>query len=196
MRTRLPGHGTLRRGRWAVRGAVGRNDSLYPCLSMRLLRTSRAVALFVATIACAAASPTTPGSDTTRSDTTSSTGAHANVIAKTSGDAQTGTLSSTLASPLVVTVKSAAGAPVSGVVVTWTVATGNGALSAATSTTDASGHASVRWTLDGTFLATSVKASITGASVTFTAFGNGSGDLGGRAIFPASDPWRMDISAS
>src|SRR5256885_7057781 len=147
--------------------------------------------LFSAAVSCAAAAPTTPGTDTS-----GGTGAHGNVIAKTSGDAQHGTLSSTLAAPLVVTVTSAAGAPVSGVVVTWSAAPDNGALSAASSTTDASGHASVRWTLDGTFLATSVTASIARASVTFTALGNGSGDLGGKPIFPASNAWRTDISAA
>ena len=121
---------------------------------------------------------------------------HANVIAKTSGDAQHGTLSSTLASPLVVTVSTSTGAPVSGATVTWSAASGNGALSATSTTTDASGHASVRWTLDGTFLATTVTAAITGSSVSFSALGNGSGDLRGRAIFPASNAWRTDISGA
>ena len=105
-------------------------------------------------------------------------------------------MSSLLAAPLVVTVTNSAGAPVSGATVTWSAAPGNGILSASTSSTDASGHASVRWTLDATFMATSVTASITGASVTFTAMGNGSGDLGGRAIFPAANAWRTDISAA
>lgn len=118
------------------------------------------------------------------------------MIAKTSGDAQHGTLSSTLASPLVVTVSNASHAPVSGATVTWSVASGNGALSATTTTTDASGHASVRWTADATYLAISATASIAGSSVTFSALGNGSGDLGGRAIFPADNPWRTDISGA
>jgi hypothetical protein len=142
-------------------------------------------------MACAAAAPTTPGPDTT-----GSTGAHANVIAKSSGDSQQGTMSSLLAAPLVVTVRTPAGAPVSGATVTWSAAPGNGILSASTSSTDASGHASVRWTLDSTFMATSATASIPGASVAFRAMGNGSGDLGGRAIFPASNPWRIDISGA
>lgn len=76
------------------------------------------------------------------------------------------------------------------------MAAGNGALSGTSTTTDASGHASVHWTLDGTFLATTAKASIAGSFVTFTALGNGSGDLGGKAIFPAGDAWRTDISGS
>jgi hypothetical protein len=151
----------------------------------------RDLLLIIIGMACAAAAPTTPGPDTT-----GSTSAHANVIAKSSGDAQQGTMSSLLGAPLVVTVTNAAGSPVSGATVAWSAAPGNGILSASTSSTDASGHASVRWSLDSTFMATSVTASITGASVTFTAMGNGSGDLGGKAIFPAANPWRTDISAA
>jgi len=166
---------------------------------MRILRASPAIALFIATIACAASSPTTPGGGPgTEPPPGGPPGGttHPNLIAKTSGDAQQGTLSSTLASPLVVTVSNAAGAPVSGVVVTWSAASGSGALSATSTTTDASGHASVRWTLDKTFLANTATAAIAGASVTFSALGNGSGDLGGRAIFPAGDAWRTDISGA
>jgi len=158
---------------------------------MRFQTIMRDFLLITIGMACAAATPTTPGPDTT-----GSTGAHANVISKASGDAQQGTMSSLLAAPLVITVTTSAGAPVSGATVTWTAAPGNGILSAASSSTDAGGHASVRWTLDSTFMATSVTASIDGASVTFTAMGNGSGDLGGRAIFPATSAWRTDISAA
>jgi Big-like domain-containing protein len=158
---------------------------------MRYSTIMRDFLLITIGMACAAATPTTPGPDTT-----GSTGAHANVLAKSSGDAQQGTMSSLLAAPLVVTVTTSAGAPVSGATVTWSAAQGNGILSANTSSTDASGHASVRWTLDSTFMATSATASITGASVSFTALGNGSGDLGGRAIFPATNAWRTDISAA
>ncbi len=151
----------------------------------------RDLLLIITGLACAAATPTTPGPDTS-----GSTGPRATVIAKSSGDAQHGTMSSVLAAPLVVTVTNSAGAPVSGATVTWTTAPGNGTVSASASSTDGSGHASARWTLDGTFMLTSVTASITGSSVTFTALGNGSGDLGGRAIFPATDAWRTDISAA
>ena len=158
---------------------------------MRYSTIMRDFLLITIGMACAAATPTTPGPDTT-----GSTGAHANVISRSSGDAQQGTMSSLLAAPLVVTVTSSAGAPVSGATVAWSAAPGNGILSASTSSTDASGHASVRWNLDSTFMATSVTASIAGASVTFTAMGNGSGDLGGRAIFPAANAWRTDISAA
>jgi len=158
---------------------------------MRYTKLTRDLLVIAGAMSCAAAAPTTPAGGTS-----GATGASGNVIAKTSGDGQQGTLSAMLALPLVVTVRSASGSPVSGATVTWTVAPGNGVLSGVTSSTDANGQASVRWTLDGTFLSTAVTASITGASVTFTALGNGSGDLGGRPIFPSSDPWRTDISGS
>jgi hypothetical protein len=158
---------------------------------MHPFRIMRDFLLMVLGIACAAAAPTTPGPDTS-----GSTGARANVIAKTSGDAQQATMSSMLTAPLVVTVTGAMGAPVSGAAVTWSTTPGNGVLSASTSATDANGHASVRWTLDATFMATTATASIAGSSVTFTALGNGSGDLGGKAVFPSTNAWRTDISAA
>ena len=166
---------------------------------MRILDIARDLLVIAATVACAAATPTTPGGNPPPSAPPPPPPApppSSSTISKTSGDAQHGTLSATLASPLVVTVSNASGAPVGGATVTWSAATGNGALSAASTTTDASGHASVRWTLDGTYLATAVSAAIAGSSVTFSALGNGSGDLGGRAIFPSSSPWRTDISGA
>jgi hypothetical protein len=173
---------------------------------MRILRIARAMLLIAATMACSASSPTTPGGVAPSAPPAApppppppppppAPPPQPRVIAKTSGDAQTGTLASTLSAPLAVTVTSG-GSPVSGATVAWTVAAGNGSLSAATTTTDASGHASVRWTLSGTYLANSATAKVGTASVTFTALGNGSGDLGGRAIFPANDPWRTDISSA
>ena len=165
---------------------------------MRISKIARDLFVIAATVACAAASPTTPGGDPppTAPPSPPTPPPSANKIAKTSGDAQHGTLSAALAAPLVVTVSTSTGAPVNGATVTWSVASGNGALSAAASTTDASGHASVHWTLDGTYLATTATAAISGSSVTFSALGNGSGDLGGRAIFPAGNPWRTDISGA
>ena len=190
---RLPSVRALRRPTWPLRNPGHRSGSLLPRLSMRLIRITPAIALFGATLACAAATPTTPGPDTSGGNGNT---VHANVIVKTSGDAQRATMSSMLAAPLVVTVTNSAGAPVGGATVTWSAAPGNGTLSASTSVTDANGHASVRWTLDATYMATSVTASITGSSVTFGALGNGSGDLGGRAVFPATNAWRTDISAA
>jgi hypothetical protein len=48
-------------------------------------------------------------------------------------------------SPLVVTVYDQNGAPLPGVIVAWSIVTGTGSLSFATSTTDASGQASVEF---------------------------------------------------
>ncbi|HEV7705029.1 MAG TPA: Ig-like domain-containing protein [Gemmatimonadaceae bacterium] len=173
---------------------------------MRISKIARDLLVIAATVACAAATPTTPttpGGDPPPSappppppPAPPAPPPSPNKIAKASGDAQHGTLAATLASPLVVTVSTSAGVAVSGATVTWSAASGNGTLSATSTTTDASGHASVRWTIDGTYLATSVSAAIAGATVTFTALGNGSGDLGGRAIFPAGNPWRTDISGA
>ena len=160
------------------------------------VRTAILVSVGVACSSASAADPTKPGGDNPGGENPGGGTPVSYVIAKTSGDAQQGTLSATLAAPLVVTVSDVHRAPASGVPVSWTAASGNGSTDAATTTTDASGHASVHWTLDKTFLATAVTASIAGSSVTFTALGNGSGDLGARAIFPASDAWRTDISAA
>ena len=168
---------------------------------MRIFRITRALLLIAATVACAASTPTKPGGEVPAAPPPAppppppSGPPQPRIIVKTSGDAQQGTLSSTLGAPLVVTVTSS-GAAVSGATVTWSVTSGNGSLSATTITTDASGHASVRWTLDATYLATTATASISGSSVTFTALGNGSGDLAGRPIFLASNAWRTDISGA
>jgi hypothetical protein len=157
---------------------------------MRASSIVKTILLLAIAAACAAAGPTTSttpppaGGDDTL------------MLAKVSGDAQQATLGAPLAAPLVVSVTNSRGAPLQAVTVAWTASPGNGALSASTSATDARGHASVRWTLDPTFLGTSVSASVTGASVKFTALGNGSGDLGGRPIFPADNPWRADISSA
>lgn len=153
---------------------------------MRVTSIVSTTALLVIAAACAAARPTTTpgGGDDTLT------------ISKESGDAQQATLGSALAAPLVVAVTNSHGAAMPAVTVTWSAAAGNGTLSASTSVTDESGHASVRWTLDATYLGTSVTAAVAGASVTFTALGNGSGDLGGRTFFPADNPWRADISST
>lgn len=59
-----------------------------------------------------------------------------------------------------------AGQGVSGVVVTWTIVNGGGKVSAATSTTTASGAASTTWTAGDTVRLNTLSASITGASTT------------------------------
>jgi hypothetical protein len=115
-------------------------------------------------------------------------------LAKVSGDSQTATLGTSLANPLIVRLTDSAGHPDSGAVITWQSVTGSGSVSAASTPTDGNGKASVTWTIDTTFIGDSLLASSSGHQVTFTAFGNGSGSLGGRRLFPADNAWNADIS--
>ena len=106
------------------------------------------------------------GSDTTEPDPDP-------VLAVASGSGQSGTVGQALASPLVVRV-TRSGAGLSGATVSWSVTSGGGTVSPATSTTDASGNASTTWTLGPTAGANMVQASSTGATgspVTFAATG-------------------------
>jgi hypothetical protein len=116
------------------------------------------------------------------------------VLAKVSGDSQTATLGTAVANPLVVRVTDATGHALTGVTVAWAASAGSGTVSA-TTTTSANGQATAQWTLDNTYMGDSLVASVAGHHVSFAAFGNGSGDLGGRAIFPADNAWNADISA-
>ena len=116
-------------------------------------------------------------------------------IAKVSGDSQTATMGTVLTNPLLVRVTNSAGHPDSGVTVTWQTAAGSGQVASTSTTTNASGEARTQWTVDTTFIGNSLTATAGGHSVTFTAWGNGSGSLGGRQLFPADNPWNTDISA-
>ena len=68
-------------------------------------------------------------------------------VAKASGDAQQGAVGAALAESLAVRARDTFGNPVPGATVTWAVSGGNGAVSPATSQTDAQGIAKTRWTL-------------------------------------------------
>jgi adhesin/invasin len=69
------------------------------------------------------------------------------VLAENAGvEAQSGTVGTTLATPISV-LYTRSGQPVAGANVTWKVLAGGGTLDAATSTTDPSGNAVVHWTL-------------------------------------------------
>ncbi|HEY9227317.1 MAG TPA: hypothetical protein VIP11_11755, partial [Gemmatimonadaceae bacterium] len=88
-----------------------------------------------------------------------------------SGTNQSADLATKLDSALVVLAVDAAGRPVSGVRLTWTVA-GGGSLSATSSSTDPTGRSSVFWTLSptpGTQIVTVTSDQVTGASVSFVA---------------------------
>ena len=95
-------------------------------------------------------------------------------ITLVSGDAQSGGRTTTLGSPLVVKVSDAQGDGVSGVTVNWEVTSGAGTLSAASTTTDAGGQASVAYDLGHLPGANTVIASssgLSGSPVTFAAVG-------------------------
>jgi hypothetical protein len=148
----------------------------------RAIRWGAAIVLVSTAAACADPGPTTPQDGSAIS------------IAKVSGDGQTATFGTPLANSLVVEVNDGSGHPDSGVTVTWQPAAGSGFVAAQSTTTGANGRASAQWTIDTTFMGNSLAASASGQSVTFSAFGNGSGSLGGREIFPADNPWNTDIS--
>jgi len=91
-------------------------------------------------------------------------------LSAVSGGGQSAAVGTKLSAPLVVRVTDAAGTPLSGVAVAWTVASGGGSLSTATATTDASGEARAEWTLGGSLGAQSATATVSGlAAVAFTA---------------------------
>ena len=154
---------------------------------------SIAVAVVVAA-ACAGTDrlATGPGGGTS-SGTKTDSGSPDTVLAGVSGDSQSATMGTAPSNPLVVRVSDSKGNPMTGVAVHWTVDSGSGSIPA-TSVTDANGHASAQWTLDNTYMGDSAAAAVAGHRVGFAAFGNGSGDLGGRQLFPADNAWNADIS--
>jgi plastocyanin len=124
------------------------------------------------------------------SSTTTSTLA----ISKASGDNQVATYGALVTNPLVVTVRKSNGTVAPGVTVTWTAT--DGSVTAATTTTNSLGQAHVSFRVSPTFFISKATATAGGKSVTFTATGNGTPDLKGRTIFPASSPWNTDISTA
>lgn len=95
-------------------------------------------------------------------------------ISKVTGDSQVAEFGTMLPAPIAVLVQDGSGAPAAGVTVSWALSsTLQGTVSAPSSTTDASGHAGVTWTLAANVAAKAqtVDASVTGGSVVrFTAF--------------------------
>jgi hypothetical protein len=81
-------------------------------------------------------------------------------LAIVSGDKQSGTPGEALPTPLTVALTTAAGAPVVGDTISWTVMNGTGTLSATSVVTDAAGRASVNWTLGNENGTQSVQASV------------------------------------
>lgn len=98
-----------------------------------------------------------------------------------SGYAQTGPPGSTLSNPLVVRAEDAAGGPMSGISVTFTVTFGGGTVSPATAVTDAGGLASTRLTLGASSGVNVVQA--TADQFAATGFIAGAGDANSVASF-------------
>ena len=118
---------------------------------------------------------TTRGTDATFT-TLTTTGA-ATTMALTSGNNQSESISTPLDSPLVVTVRDAGGNPVSGVIVTFAIASApSGAtgqsLSTSTATTGSNGQSSSVLTLGnraGQYVVTATSSGLSGSPLTFTA---------------------------
>ena len=91
-------------------------------------------------------------------------------LVKTGGDAQSWFFNNPLPASLGVTARDASGCPVPGIVVNWAVASGDGGVSPAQSTTNANGVAATADSL-GSASSQSVTATFSGlpAPVTFTA---------------------------
>ena len=106
------------------------------------------------------------------SNTFNITSGTAAAIAVSAGQAQIAPVSTALPTPLAVLVTDANANPVSGATVNWTVATGGGSVSAASSVSNASGIATIVWTLGasaGTQSVTAASVGLAGSPVTFTA---------------------------
>jgi adhesin/invasin len=104
----------------------------------------------------------------------------ASKLVKVSGDAQKTVVGRALAQPLVVLVSDPNNTPVPNATVTFTPSSG-GSVEPLVATTNASGQASVTWTLGGTIGTQTLVASLVGpqgsAAVTFTATGTGATGL-------------------
>jgi hypothetical protein len=85
-----------------------------------------------------------------------------------SGGAQSGTVGTTLSSSIVVQVTTAAGAPVTGVTVAFSVASGSATLSAASAVSDATGQASTQVTLGASAGPVLIAAAVQGTAVATT----------------------------
>lgn len=92
------------------------------------------------------------------------------ILVPASGNAQVGTVGTQLGQPVVVRATDAAGNPKAGVLVSFTVVSPGGTLSAPSGVTDAAGLAGVQWTLGGTVGTQTMIASTSGvAPLTLTA---------------------------
>src|SRR5205807_2092802 len=121
------------------------------------------------------ATATIAGKDTTVTFSISATAAGASQMTRAGGDGQTGTVGTALPTQLSVRVTDQFNNPVAQVAVAFAVAPGNGTITGASQTTNASGVATVGgWTLSATAgpnTLTATSGSLSGSPVTFTATG-------------------------
>jgi hypothetical protein len=92
-------------------------------------------------------------------------------LVSSTGNDQTGQVSTALAQPITVLVRNASGNPLQGVAISWATASG-GSMAAATTQSGANGIATVAWTLGGNAGQQTATASLSGATgspVSFTA---------------------------
>lgn len=129
---------------------------------------SWAAATLIVLAACAsgdAGSPTEPGPQNPGTPN-----AQPAAVVAAAGNGQSATVGTRLSTALTVRVTSSAGAAVANVPVIWAVSGGGGSLSATSSLTDASGSASVQWTLGMSAGEQRATATVAGlAPVTFSA---------------------------
>ncbi|MBA2322161.1 MAG: Ig-like domain-containing protein [Deltaproteobacteria bacterium] len=115
----------------------------------------------------------------------------ANQIVMTSGNNQSGSVTTVLTNPFVVTVMDANMNPVSGVTVMFAVTAGGGSLSATSVATNAQGTASSKLTLGATAGTNTVTASVTGLTnspITFTATST-AGSYSGVPLAGSTNPF-------
>lgn len=95
-----------------------------------------------------------------------------NITINSGSDAQSGTVGQAVLSPVSVRITNQNGASMANVTVSWSVASGGGTIGNVTTTTDASGNATVLWSLGLVAGTNTLKASIAnGKFVTITATG-------------------------
>ncbi len=109
---------------------------------------------------------------TSLSFTATALAAAADAMTILTGNNQTGSPGAALPDSLRIRLVDRFGNPIAGVTITWTPAVGAGAVSPATSATDANGRAATRWTLGSTGGPKSITASGAGFLQTFTGGGN------------------------
>lgn len=143
--------------------------------------SSHRFAVLVVVVVCACSSDSSGGPPA---------GATVSTLAANAGNNQIGAAGQALATALSVVARDAGNNPVSGVTVTWAVASGGGSVAPATSTTDAAGSASASRTLGpgaGTQTTTATVAGV--APVTFSAVAQiqGATQMGSRFQSPLTD---------